>query len=87
MKVGIYIDEEIWNEVKNLTFKKHGTLRVLSQEVSKLIKSGLPLIALREGLASLNLPLKRISGEELVKRRPKMKTSSVGILREMRARP
>jgi hypothetical protein len=87
VKVGVYVDEETWKEVKNLTFKKHGTLRVLSREVNELIKASLPLPALKRGLTLLNISTKRISSDELVKKRPRMETSSVEIIRKMRARP
>ena len=86
MKVGVYVDEETWNEMKNLTFRKHGTLRELSREVNELLKANLPLLTLRRGADSLGIQLRRVSGEDVVKRRPKMRMSSLGIIKEMRAR-
>ena len=88
MKVGVYVDEETWNEMKNLTFRKHGTLRELSREVNELLRKNLPLLALKRGAESLGIQLSPISGKEVVQSRPKRKfTSSAGIIREMRARP
>ena len=87
MKVGVYVDEETWNEMKNLTFRKHGTLRELSREVNESLRANLPLLALRKGAESLGIRIRRVSGEEVVRRRPKMPTSSLWIIKEMRARP
>jgi hypothetical protein len=88
MKVGVYVDEETWKEMKNLTFRKHGTLRELSREVSKIIEENLPRLALRQGFESLGIQLRPIYGEEVTRSRLKRKlSSSVEIVREMRARP
>jgi len=86
MKVGIYVDEETWKEIKNLTFKKYGTLRGLSREVNESLKANLPLLTLRKGAGLLGIEIRRISGEEVVKKRPKMPTGSLWIVKEMRAR-
>lgn len=86
MKVGVYVDEEVWNEMKNLTFKKHGTLRELSREVNELLKANLLLPILRRGADSFGIQIRRVSEEEVVKNRPKMRASSLRIIKEMRAR-
>lgn len=86
MKVGVYVDEETWNEMKNLTFRKHGTLRELSHEVNESLRANLPLLALRKGAESFGVQVRRISGEEVMRKRPKMPTSSLWIIKEMRAR-
>ena len=86
MKVGIYVDEETWNEMKNLTFRKHGTLRELSREVNESLRANLPLLALRKGAESLGIRMRRVLGEEITGKRPKMPTSSLRIIKEMRAR-
>lgn len=85
LKVGVYVDEKIWNEVKNLTFRKYGTLRELSREVNKMLKANLPLLALERGAELLGIEIRRVSAEDL-RIKPKMRKSSVEIIREMRAR-
>lgn len=84
-KVGIYVDEDIWKKMKEYTFKKHGTTRELSGEVRKLIEANLPFRILKEGAEELEIPAKRMSEAEVREGRPKMPTSSSGIIREMRA--
>jgi len=86
MKVGVYVDEETWNEMKNLTFRKHGTLRKLSREVNAYLRANLPLLALRKGASSLGIQIRKVSGDEVIRERPRMSTSSLRIIKEMRSR-
>lgn len=86
-KVGIYVDEETWKEMKEFTFRKYGTTRKLSSEVREILKANLPLRTVEEGADALKVSTKRISGESVKKGRVEMPSSSTEIVREMRARP
>jgi hypothetical protein len=83
--VGVYVDDEVWAEMKKLTFKKYGTLRELSREVNRVLRENLTLLALREGAKSLGIEPTRVSDDQIVSGRPVMRKSSLEIIREMRA--
>jgi hypothetical protein len=85
LKVGVYVDDEVWAEMKKLTFKKYGTLRELSREVNRVLRENLTLLALREGAKSLGIEPTRVSDDQIVSGRPVMRKSSLEIIREMRA--
>jgi hypothetical protein len=86
LKVGVYVDEETWAEMKKLTFKRYGTLRELSREVNRVLRENLPLVALKEGAKSIGVELGKVSEDEIVEGRPAMQESSLEIIKEMRAR-
>jgi hypothetical protein len=85
LKVGVYVDEETWAEMKKLTFRKYGTLRELSREVNRILRENLTLVALREGAKSIGVEPTKISEDQIVKGRPAMRGSSLEIIKEMRA--
>jgi hypothetical protein len=85
LKVGVYVDDEVWAEIKKLTFKKYGTLCELSREVNRVLRENLTLLALREGAKSLGIEPTRVSDDQIVSGRPVMRKSSLEIIREMRA--
>lgn len=84
-KVGVYVDEKTWEEMKEYTFRKHATTRELSREVREILKANLPLRLIREGARSLDISTGRITGEEIRDGRAEMPSSSAEIVEEMRA--
>ncbi|KXB06696.1 hypothetical protein AKJ52_01820 [candidate division MSBL1 archaeon SCGC-AAA382C18] len=86
-KVGVYVDEETWERMKEYTFRKHSTTRKLSREVREILKANLPLRLVKEGVRSLDIPTDRIRGEEVKDGRAEMPSSSTEIVKGMRARP
>lgn len=85
-KIGVYMDSEIWDEMKKFTFGKHGTTRKLSSEVVKILRGSLPSLILKEGMKKLGIEMKRMSEKEIVEGRPAVQGDSADIIKEMRAR-
>lgn len=86
-KVGVYVDEETWEEMKEYTFRKHGTTRELSREVREILKANLPQRLIEGGARSLGIPIGRITAEEVKSGRVEMTSSSTEIVKRMRAGP
>ncbi|MBI4362961.1 MAG: hypothetical protein HY558_07285 [Euryarchaeota archaeon] len=86
MKAGITVEEDVWMEVKDRTFRVHGTLRRLSAEVSRLLRAELPRRALRQGAEAMDVPPRPPSPEALRRMRPRVRGSSADLVHTMRSR-
>lgn len=88
MKVGLYVDDEVWAKFKELVFKKHKTLRRLSSEVEVLLRSLMMDEVITSGLGGIGVEVKETMPSSEVKRgRPPLRgPPAEEIVREMRGR-
>ncbi|MBC7130301.1 hypothetical protein H5T51_03650 [Candidatus Bathyarchaeota archaeon] len=86
MKVSIYIDEKVWSEFKKEVFQKYGSIRKISSEVEKLLRSTIVPEAVVSGFKKIGLEARGvISSPEIKAKRPILKgPPSEEIIREMR---
>lgn len=87
-KVSIYVDEALWNRLKEEVLRKHGTLRNLSAEVESLIRSSLVDEEVRSAFNELEIDVSGVlSPEEIERDRPKLRgPPSEELVGEMRGR-
>ena len=85
-KVGLYLDDEIWRKFKEEVFRKHGSLRKLSDEVEELLRSSLTAEAMLAGLEKLGTKLSGMSSsEQVMANRPTLRgPSAEKIVRSLR---
>lgn len=87
-KVSLYVDEALWNRLKEEVLRKRGTLRSLSAEVESLLRSSLVDEGVQSAFSGLGIEVRGVvSPEEIRRDRPRLRgPPSEELVREMRGR-
>lgn len=70
-KVSVYVDDEVWTKFRAAVFRKHGTLRKLSNELEALLRTTLVEDHVTSGFAKLGVKADgTLSAYEMKAKRP-----------------